>query len=360
MKHIKTMIMALVCAFAMVSAQAQESANNDTTIYTIVDEMPQFQGGDSALVDYITHNVHYPQAEKAQGIQGKVYVGFVVEKDGSISNVEVKRGIGEECDAEAVRVVKDMPAWIPGKRNGEPVRVSSMLPINYKIVELPPPPPIDTFQRVTLERMPAFPGGEEALMNFISTNLRYPQYAIHHNIYGRVFVRFVVEPDGTVSNVEVLRGIGGGCDEEAVRVAKMMPDWIPGEAFGEKVRVSYLLPINFRLSDYAPEIDPTLYTKAEKMPSFPGGEIYMHEFIARNIRYPQQAREDGYSGTVYIKFVVEVDGSLSNIEVVKGVGGGCTEEALRIVKIMPKWDPGEISGKKVRVSYTVPFNFRLQ
>ena len=102
------MMIALACAFAMVSAQAQESANNDTTIYTIVDEMPQFQGGDSALVEYITHNVHYPQAEKAQGIQGKVFVGFVVEKDGSISNVEVKRGIGEECDAEAVRVIKDM------------------------------------------------------------------------------------------------------------------------------------------------------------------------------------------------------------------------------------------------------------
>lgn len=248
MKHIKTMMIALVCAFAMVSAQAQESANNDTTIYTIVDEMPQFQGGDSALVEYITHNVHYPQAEKAQGIQGKVFVGFVVEKDGSISNVEVKRGIGEECDAEAVRVVKDMPAWIPGKRKGEPVRVSSMLPINYKIVEPPQAPAIDTFNWVKIERMPTFPGGEEALMDFIGTNIRYPKYAQDHGISGRVFIKFVVMPDGSVTNVEVLKGIGGGCDEEAVRVVKMMPQWLPGEKDGKKVMVMYTLPINFRLT----------------------------------------------------------------------------------------------------------------
>ena len=233
MKHIKTMMIALACAFAMVSAQAQESANNDTTIYTIVDEMPQFQGGDSALVEYITHNVHYPQAEKAQGIQGKVFIGFVVEKDGSISNVEVKRGIGEECDAEAVRVVKDMPAWIPGKRNGEPVRVSSMLPINYKIIEQP--------------------GGEQGLLDFIGTNVRYPEEAKKQGISGKVFVGFVVETDGSVSNVKVLQGIGGGCDEEAVRVVKMMPNWIPGEASGEKVRVMYMIPINFRLTLPGPQ-----------------------------------------------------------------------------------------------------------
>ena len=265
MKHIKTMMIALACAFAMVSAQAQESANNDTTIYTIVDEMPQFQGGDSALVEYITHNVHYPQAEKAQGIQGKVFIGFVVEKDGSISNVEVKRGIGEECDAEAVRVVKDMPAWIPGKRNGEPVRVSSMLPINYKIVEpqqsqyqmvvtdevkrisAKPSMTDNNTKMVVIDKMPAFPGGEEGVMDFIGTNIRYPKYAQDHGISGRVLVRFVVETDGSITNVEVLQGIGGGCDEEAVRVVKMMPKWIPAENDGEKVRVMFTLPINFRL-----------------------------------------------------------------------------------------------------------------
>ena len=274
MKALKPLVLILASLFCFASAQAKQAVvfdapENDTTIYTIVDEMPQFPGGDSAMVAYIIHNVHYPQAEKEQGIQGKVFVGFVVEKDGSISNVEVKKGIGEECDAEAVRVVQSMPNWKPGKHGGEFVRVSFMLPINYKIAEPPQAPPVDNYQMVVtdevkrnsamprttdnntetvvIDKMPAFPGGEEGLMDFIGTNVRYPQYAQDHGISGRVFVKFVVEPDGSVTNVEVLKGIGGGCDEVAVRVVKMMPKWIPGKKDGKKVRVMYTLPINFRL-----------------------------------------------------------------------------------------------------------------
>lgn len=110
----------------------------------------------------------------------------------------------------------------------------------------------------------------------------------------------------------------------------------------------------------APGIDTTIYNNVEKMPFFPGGEFKMYEFLAMNIRYPQRAREDGYSGTVYVRFVVEPDGTITNIEVAKGVGGGCSEEAVRVVKMMPKWIPGEAFGKKVRVTYTLPVNFRLQ
>ena len=110
----------------------------------------------------------------------------------------------------------------------------------------------------------------------------------------------------------------------------------------------------------APGIDTTIYNNVEKMPTFPGGEFKMYEFLAMNIRYPQRARQDGYSGTVYVRFIVEPDGTITNIEVAKGVGGGCSEEAVRVVKMMPKWIPGEAFGKKVRVTYTLPVNFRLQ
>ena len=85
----------------------------------------------------------------------------------------------------------------------------------------------------------------------------------------------------------------------------------------------------------------------------------MFMFLGQNIRYPQRAREDGYSGTVYVRFVVETDGTLTNIEVVKGVGGGCSEEAVRVVKMMPNWIPGENGGKKVRTSFTLPVKFKL-
>ena len=98
-----------------------------------------------------------------------------------------------------------------------------------------------------VEEMPAFPGGEAKLMEYVLKNVKYPQIARESGIKGRVFVSFVVEPDGSVSNVKVLRGIGGGCDEEAMRVVKAMPKWKPGKQRGKAVRVSYMLPINFQL-----------------------------------------------------------------------------------------------------------------
>ena len=98
-----------------------------------------------------------------------------------------------------------------------------------------------------VEEMPSYPGGEQKLMEFVAKNIKNPQIARETGIQGRVFVGFVVEPDGSVSNVKVLRGIGGGCDEEAMRVVKSMPKWKPGKQRGKAVRVSYMLPVNFKL-----------------------------------------------------------------------------------------------------------------
>lgn len=98
-----------------------------------------------------------------------------------------------------------------------------------------------------VEQMPSFPGGEAQMMAYISKNLKYPEIAYKSGIQGRVFVKFVVERDGSITNVVVQRGIGGGCDEEAVRVIQSMPKWNPGKQKGETVRVSYMVPIFFKL-----------------------------------------------------------------------------------------------------------------
>jgi len=98
-----------------------------------------------------------------------------------------------------------------------------------------------------VEEMPSFPGGEGELLKYVATHIKYPQIARETGIQGRVFVGFVVEPDGSVSNVKILRGIGGGCDEEAVRVIKSLPKWKPGKQRGKAVRVSYQIPVLFKL-----------------------------------------------------------------------------------------------------------------
>ena len=98
-----------------------------------------------------------------------------------------------------------------------------------------------------IESDPEFPGGIDALYKFIQDNMHYPQLALENGIEGRVYVTFVVEEDGSISNVRVLRDIGGGCGAEAVRVVNMMPSWTPANQRGKTVRCQYNLPVNFTL-----------------------------------------------------------------------------------------------------------------
>ena len=100
---------------------------------------------------------------------------------------------------------------------------------------------------VAVENQPEFPGGEAALYQYLEKNINYPEMARQQNITGRVFVTFVVERDGSIANPRVLREIGGGCGDEAVRVVKGMPKWKPGKQRGKTVRVQYNLPVLFQL-----------------------------------------------------------------------------------------------------------------
>jgi protein TonB len=97
----------------------------------IVQEMPVFSGGEDEMYKYLAANIKYPQEARELGIQGKVYIEFVIEPDGSVSHVTVKRGIGSGCDEEAARVVSSMPKWNPGKQNGQAVRVLLTLPVKF-------------------------------------------------------------------------------------------------------------------------------------------------------------------------------------------------------------------------------------
>lgn len=102
-------------------------------VFTIVENMPSFPGGDEALLKYLGQNIKYPAIARDAGIQGRVYVTFVVEKDGSVTDVKVLRGIGGGCDEEAIRVVENMPKWSPGKQRGKPVKVQYNLPIRFTL-----------------------------------------------------------------------------------------------------------------------------------------------------------------------------------------------------------------------------------
>lgn len=97
----------------------------------------------------------------------------------------------------------------------------------------------------------------------------------------------------------------------------------------------------------------------EQMPEYPGGTISMDAYIKQTLKYPEAAQKKGTSGKVYIKFVVDIDGTITDASVVRGISDECDEEALRVVNSMPKWKPGRQRGRPVRVVFTIPINFKL-
>jgi protein TonB len=110
-----------------------ETEVKEEEVFVVVEEMPEFPGGVVALRTYLAQAVKYPVIAQENGIQGKVYVNFVVNKDGSVSNAKIARGVDPSLDAEALRVVSTLPKWKPGKQRGAPVRVSYTVPINFQL-----------------------------------------------------------------------------------------------------------------------------------------------------------------------------------------------------------------------------------
>lgn len=220
-----------------------------------------------------------------------------------------------------------------------------------------------------VEVMPEFPGGMEKFMEYLSGNIKYPEEAKEKNISGKVFIRFVIEKDGSINDVQVLRGIGGGCDEEAVRVVKGMPKWKPGMQKGKPVRVSYNLPLSFKLDEAYKSVkgetksDEKIYETPETMPEYPGGMDGLRNYLQENLNVPEKYKnmEAKAEYRVLVKFVVAEDGSISNVEPAKPEPAkkDLNDEAVRAIKGMPKWKPGTVGGKPVKVRYVIPVVFRL-
>ena len=133
MKKFSLMSMMAVLYIMTMSAQKTIVSQKSQKVYDTVDQMPEFAGGMSALIDYLSTNIKYPQDAIKQNLSGRVMVMFVVETDGSISNVKVAKNVFPSLDAEAVRVVKAMPKWIPGRHKGKIVRVNYIVPIVFSI-----------------------------------------------------------------------------------------------------------------------------------------------------------------------------------------------------------------------------------
>lgn len=123
---------AFLCTLSF-GAFAQSEVSVDDEVFVVVEEQAEFPGGLDSMYAYIVKNLKYPELAKEKGIEGRVFVSFIIEKDGSISNVKILRGIGGGCEEAAVEMIKNMPKWKPGTQRGKPVRVQFNLPIKFEL-----------------------------------------------------------------------------------------------------------------------------------------------------------------------------------------------------------------------------------
>lgn len=227
---------------------------------------------------------------------------------------------------------------------------------------------------VVVEYMPEFPGGQSAMMKFIAENIQYPVIAQELGIEGRAICQFVIEKDGSVTEVTLARSTGDvELDKEAQRVISLMPAWKPGMQKGKPVRVTYTVPINFRLSPANSNNNPTSSAHSSSssskgqnyidrtVPQFPGGLIKLNEYVKANIRYPKAAYDRGIRGKTVLELQVEEDGTISEVKVLKSATfKSLDDEAIRLVRSMPKWLPALKDGKPVVMKTTLPLGFGLQ
>lgn len=131
----KTILMAIAACMMTLGAQAQvkNQPNISQEVYDVVEEMPVFPGGIQGMIKFLSENISYPKEAQKKKISGRVLVSFVVEKNGSVSEVQTERSLYPSLDEEAVRVVKSMPNWTPGKQGGQVVRVKYTLPVTFSL-----------------------------------------------------------------------------------------------------------------------------------------------------------------------------------------------------------------------------------
>ena len=302
--------------------------------------------------------------------------------------------ISNEFDEISSAKVSDLASFM--KADGE------------KSLETPPvtslAPQDSVFQVV--EEMPEFPGGMQAMMQFIASNVKYPSIAQKNGVQGRVITQFTVGKDGSITDAKVLRSVDPYLDKEALRVISAMPKWKPGKQGGKAVATRFTVPVVFRLTGDEPEKKSTLkiggkevtkilvdgkevpigefvenypaaissfaegdihvtdatdqvFEVVEEMPEFPGGMQAMMEYLAKNIRYPAKAHEANVQGRVITQFTVGKDGAIRDAKVVRSVSPELDAEALRVISAMPNWKPGKQGGKAVATRFTVPVVFRL-
>ncbi len=282
----KKILLALLPCFLLPWA-AWTQAAKDTTIYKVVDEMPRFPGcefpdstlearqrcAERRLLEFINQNIEYPLEARQKGHEGTAVVGFVVETDGSLSNITILRNVEGGCGDEAVRVVSLMNTagikWMPGKKAGKPVRTQFNLPVKFKLEEAPPYIFIEGDTVYTEFDTPLeFKGGEQALADYLGKMVKYPASGNAKCLIGEIDIQLLVYPDNDVRILSMTDFNDLGFDfwwEAAYAAAGTLGKWKPAQFQGRNVPAAYDVSIAFKPTTATCKQRVEAYDKANRL-----------------------------------------------------------------------------------------------
>ena len=331
------------------------------------EDFPTFQGERfTTFRNWVLSRLQYPPEAMARNLEGWINVNFTVEYDGTVSNVKFTGSADPLLGDAVVQVVKSSPKWEPAKNPEMQRPFQSSVAVKFKL------PDIVSREEayVVVETMPRYTGGDAELLKFIAENTQYPEAAKAQEIQGRVIIRFIVNSEGKIEDINVLKSVHPLLDAEAVRVVSSITGFFPGYQSGRPVSVYYMVPITFTLkagqsaSLVTQQQRPAPsggepFVVVEQMPMYPGGDRVLLQRVTERIQYPEAAKSDSIQGRVIVKFAVTRDGNIDNVSVLKGVHPLLDAEAARVVKTLTGWQPGYQGGNPVDVWYMVPVTFTL-
>ncbi|HEX8656867.1 MAG TPA: TonB family protein [Hymenobacter sp.] len=270
MKYLPLLLLSwLVLAGTNASAQKRKMPPRPSAaqVYDSVAQPAVPLGGTGKYAQFLADHQKYPTAAMQQGLQGTVKVSFVVEKTGTISEVQVETPVAPALDAEAIRLIKSGPMWTPAKHRNQVVRQRVVIPVSFllspgsEVVVRPGKErPITTSAAdIAASAHPDRPtaiapdrptqpvGGTDAFFDWIEKNQQYPALARKRKIEGKVLVEFIVQPDGSLTDIRVVKKMGSGLDEEALRLIRAAPKWEPASFQGKPLKQKMVLPVLFQL-----------------------------------------------------------------------------------------------------------------
>lgn len=331
-------------------------------IFMVVEQMPEFRGCETvsdkeerkqcaqeALLTYVYSNLVYPPKAKENGQEGMAVVSFVVEKDGTLVDIEVMRdpgsGMGEAAAAVIHKMHTENIAWNPGTQHGKAVAVRFNLPVQFKLdkKEIPTPEEeeeaIEEEMEITAAEIPPPPAPKPMLAR------------------AAVVEKEVQVDQSWTSDTKEEVEIEEAPDMPVVAEDKNYPP--PPPPLPLPPGKDLIFKVVQDMPHYGKAECEEMATKNEKQEC---AKEAMLSFIYGNLQYPPLAKENSVEGTVVVTFVVELDGSLSGVRVLRDIGAGCGQEAIRLVELMSakgQWIPGKQLERSARVQYNLPIKFRL-